>query len=1747
MADPLSIAASVIAVVQLSNAVLTFCYRFHMQAKDSDKEIFQVITELEDFRAVLTQIQEVLPPKYQEIVDEDGKGGTQDVQIEPAQARGLEHSLKASHEILQGISDKLTPFLKKGLLARLKWPFESKVIQERLDNIQRQKSTFQLFLSIQHAKLLGQQSVELQDQRTIMGKVRDHTDKARRTNILHWYKTSDPEQNHKTSRAQHQPKTCGWVFDTENYQSWEQSKRGHLWIHGIPGAGKTIICSTIIDHVQNECKTDPSKRVLYYYFDFADAKKQNLDKMLQSLIYQVIAASVDDIPETASLLFDKHQGLQEPTTEELFHVFKSITSDRQTILFVDALDECSRQEREKFFQLFVEKLDFDINVLITSRREPDIEKTIGAAFEFKISIEDAKVDADVRTHITNAIATDPAFKSWTSAAVKKEVLDAIVKGSNGMFRWAVCQLDTMKQCFTPRMVRAELGKMPKTLDQTYDRILEAIPAMHQAFVQSALKWLAFSNRPLLLEELGEAAVIDPSFGTFEPEESRFLDPEKVLELCGSLVTLSSRALDYQELSSEDWLYVKIRNESIRPFWNDMERRGAKFTTVALSHYSVKEYLTSSRLQNTSLGDYYTTANMAHRFIAECSLLYLLDMGKGEILDKLSFQEFPLLEYTAVNWISHYRLAGEEEDSPATDLLFRLFDDQDPTGYINWLNSYDPDLDAPGHPDRNSGWRFDLKKSIGEFVSPLYWAARIGFVSVARHLIDLGADVNGSDRGYFGSPLAVAAFHGHEKMVEYLLECDADPNGRGGNFDNVLQAAAAGGSRKLVERLVKAGADVGKTGGAWNTPLIAAATFGHDDVVAFLLKSQADWNVSSVTHGTALYQAALAGDVKTVTKLLAAGSDINALGPEGTPLCAAALSGSLQVVQTLLHRGADVNKGGNGKWGYPLTAAAQQGNVNLVKALLRAGAKVNARMVSREGRGVSALEAAIESRNMATFQAILDAGGDPNIQGYLYPNGLYAALWTGELEMAKVLLRKNADIVDLTFLEAIERYSQDPWFFETMMKHNPNINAHRGNGGSALHVAIQRAGEKVVRILLEQKPYLDAVSENGSVLVCAINEKMIDLAKDLIKLGVDANRELPKYSYAFTSSVYYGDEISPPDFELADMLLGMGADINGGERRSLSYAINEKRMTTLEYLIGKGVDLNSVLEFDECTPLQLAAQNSDLTIIKVLVDHGADLNPIPGQRGSLLHYAIKSRKEEIVRYFIDKGTKVEDPANGWGLICYAFNHGLSALIPDLIRLGADVNCLDNSGWTPLAMAIKEYDEDIEKLLRDHGASAASTGGAGVIKIAGSSIAQLRKLLDEGADPNQDHWNDSPMNAAVKGRQKEVVEVLVEYGASVNPLPGKIHRNPLGLAAEASDTVMLDYLLQMGADPNDSKSGYNWALSQAARKGNLEIVQLLIDNGADLTAHDFDVFETAIWGGEKVMKYLFDSVSDWDREMALNHALQAAAYYVKPDVCKTLVEWGADVYATGGEYGSPLHAVISNPHLFGATEINNRRVIFDMFLERIPKPLGPEAPKGPSLLVVAITGRKISFVMDLLKAGADPNGRGDEDFDNPLQAAAKYSSSLLKPLIDAGADVNAFSPTSRFGTALHVAAYAHDCEAIAILLNHGAKIDFVSSKYGGVIQAAAKRDTISSGGWIEGEQSVRAMQLLQSRGAAVNVSGGRYGNALQLAAKCDNLEGVKWLLSHGADPHSKGRWGTARDAALAKKKWRIVSYLEQHYGK
>ena len=122
---------------------------------------------------------------------------------------------------------------------------------------------------------------------------------------------------------------------------WRDNKIRSLWLHGIPGAGKTILCSTIIEEVTTFCATR-SDEFAYFYFDFNDAQKQIVDNFLRSVILQIFIHRTG-IPSDIQSLYDQCRGNQ-PTREALVRTLLSLLkSSTRAYILIDALDECSER------------------------------------------------------------------------------------------------------------------------------------------------------------------------------------------------------------------------------------------------------------------------------------------------------------------------------------------------------------------------------------------------------------------------------------------------------------------------------------------------------------------------------------------------------------------------------------------------------------------------------------------------------------------------------------------------------------------------------------------------------------------------------------------------------------------------------------------------------------------------------------------------------------------------------------------------------------------------------------------------------------------------------------------------------------------------------------------------------------------------------------------------------------------------------------------------------------------------------------------------------------------------------------------------------------------------------------------------------------------------------------------------------------------------------------------------------------
>src|SRR5947207_10460900 len=173
------------------------------------------------------------------------------------------------------------------------------------------------------------------------------------------------------------------------------------------------------------------------------------------------------------------------------------------------------------------------------------------------------------------------------------------------FRWAVCQLDALQRLKCERsIVRNALATLPKTLDETYERILLRIPKEEWAFVRRAFCCMCFylelytDSLPctILLEAIRRSTARANDY-----ENDAFYDSDRLRELCGCLISISS------------------------------EETVENLTSVAVSfaHYTVREYLASTRILESPTSFF---ATRMPTLIPECLEVVILEAGRVDLND-----------------------------------------------------------------------------------------------------------------------------------------------------------------------------------------------------------------------------------------------------------------------------------------------------------------------------------------------------------------------------------------------------------------------------------------------------------------------------------------------------------------------------------------------------------------------------------------------------------------------------------------------------------------------------------------------------------------------------------------------------------------------------------------------------------------------------------------------------------------------------------------------------------------------------------------------------------------------------------------------------------------------------------------------------------------------------------------------------------------------------------------------------------
>jgi hypothetical protein len=249
--------------------------------------------------------------------------------------------------------------------------------------------------------------------------------------ILIWLSASDRSVEHYSARKKYEAGTGEWLLKGRQYQDWISGASPLLWVHGKAGCFKTVLLSTIIEDVRGRLAGQHGSVLAYFYFTFADAGKQTYRSLLLSLvtelsrenpIHPVLQASYEASLPNA------------PLDTTLENILMALLQDAQDIyVAIDALDECPQEQREEVvdgLQSVVQACP-STKLLITSRKEANIEELMDSWCIVQLALDESCVNADIDIYVHHALATDRKLRRLPDAT-KAEIERVFHAKSDGM-------------------------------------------------------------------------------------------------------------------------------------------------------------------------------------------------------------------------------------------------------------------------------------------------------------------------------------------------------------------------------------------------------------------------------------------------------------------------------------------------------------------------------------------------------------------------------------------------------------------------------------------------------------------------------------------------------------------------------------------------------------------------------------------------------------------------------------------------------------------------------------------------------------------------------------------------------------------------------------------------------------------------------------------------------------------------------------------------------------------------------------------------------------------------------------------------------------------------------------------------------------------------------------------------------------------------------------------------------------------
>ena len=392
-----------------------------------------------------------------------------------------------------------------------------------------------------------------------------------------------------------------------------------LWIYGLPGAGKTVISSTIVEYIVSEGALTKEKhnKVAYFYGNSMEKTHRTAFNICASLLSQLVT-QIDKVPNLLLEGFQiarRHGRPRICEADGVFHLFKSLVATLPPVFLVlDALDECTEITSILSWLKDVVQSVHSFHVVCLSRDTIVIHKLL--RHQPSIRMDAANLKGDIDTYLTSAINNLPC----TEHSNRSHIFNTLSNKAEGMFLLADLSIKTLRSAINEEEMQKILSAIPDGVNEMYILILRRIsaePEARRSLASQVLRLTCFSAQPMTWSELRYALSWNENEQKFRRDREPFKDT--VCELCCPLI---------EHQSTTD--------------------------TLRLAHSSLHEFLCGEfpqSLASIDVAQFFVNKSDAQRELASITMACVADV-KISLLIKVDLDSCPLVAYATKNWYHH---------------------------------------------------------------------------------------------------------------------------------------------------------------------------------------------------------------------------------------------------------------------------------------------------------------------------------------------------------------------------------------------------------------------------------------------------------------------------------------------------------------------------------------------------------------------------------------------------------------------------------------------------------------------------------------------------------------------------------------------------------------------------------------------------------------------------------------------------------------------------------------------------------------------------------------------------------------------------------------------------------------------------------------------------------------------------------------------------------------------------------------